>query len=394
MPAVFEIVKKEKKVGLVIHANAPTFSNGIIQNAFFLYQLLGELGMTCDLLCHDENPKPLEYKQIPLKQICRNELVFDPSEYHTIITVTRSLSKDEYYMLKKHKIAVIAFVCGNNLMHDMENFVRGPLGNLITFIGKGAMVDEVWTIPSYGHSIDYLEMTRARPVYTIPHLWSSEILRESALSRFNKPETALEYDLTRHSGKKIEIIVLEPNMALFKNAWVPIMACEKLERTHPEILEQVFVFNFPSYQSSYGMVNSLDVSKKLRKFQRLSMPEIMTYFNERDILPVFLSYQLMNSLNYLYYELLYYGYPLVHNSPDLEGCGYYYPDNDLTKCTEAIMNVHKHHNKNLLTYKDQARAYLHKIDPLNPEVGKVWEQMINESVARSQNVKSDEPASA
>ena len=58
------------------------------------------------------------------------------------------------------------------------------------------------------------------------------------------------------------------------------------------------------------------------------------------------------------------------------------------------MNVHKHHNKNLLTYKDQARAYLHKIDPLNPEVGKVWEQMINESVARSQNVKSDEPASA
>ena len=350
--------------------------------------------MTCDLLCHDENPKPLEYKQIPLKQICRNELVFDPSEYHTIITVTRSLSKDEYYMLKKHKIAVIAFVCGNNLMHDMENFVRGPLGNLITFIGKGAMVDEVWTIPSYGHSIDYLEMTRARPVYTIPHLWSSEILRESALSRFNKPETALEYDLTRHSGKKIEIIVLEPNMALFKNAWVPIMACEKLERTHPEILEQVFVFNFPSYQSSYGMVNSLDVSKKLRKFQRLSMPEIMTYFNERDILPVFLSYQLMNSLNYLYYELLYYGYPLVHNSPDLEGCGYYYPDNDLTKCTEAIMNVHKHHNKNLLTYKDQARAYLHKIDPLNPEVGKVWEQMINESVARSQNVKSDEPASA
>jgi len=386
MSSVFELLKKEKKVGLIIHANTSMFSNGIIQNAFFLYQLLNKLGMTCELLCHEENPRPLEYNKIPLKQICKNELVFDPSEYHTIITVTRSLNKSEYDMLKKHKVAVIAFVCGNNLMHDMENFVRGPLGNLSTFIGKGSPVDEVWTIPSYSHSIDYLEMTRGKPVYTIPHLWSSEILRESALSRFKKTESDLDYNLTRHSGKKIEIVVLEPNMALFKNAWVPIMACEKLERTHPEVLEQVFVFNFPTYQSSYSMTNSLDVSKKLRKFQRLSMPEIMAHFNEKNVMPVFLSYQLMNSLNYLYYELLYYGYPLVHNSPDLEGCGYFYPDNDLTKCVEAIMKAHKHHNKNLFTYKDQARAYLHKIDPLNPEVGKVWEQMINESIARSQNV--------
>lgn len=384
MPILFESIKKEKKVGLVIHNNAPTFSNGIIQNAYFLYQLIQKLGMKCELLCHDENPNTLDYKKIPLKQITTNELVFDPSEYHTIITVTRSLEKDIYMVLKKHKVAVVAFVCGNNFMHDMENFVRGPLGNINTFIGKWACVDEVWTIPSYGHSLDYLEMIRGKPAYTIPHLWSPNILRDTALSRFNKNENALDYSLERHSGKKIEIIILEPNMALFKNAWMPVVACEKLERTHPEVLNQVFVFNFPTYPSSYSMVDALDVSKKLRKFQRLSMPEIMTFFNEQDIMPIFLSYQMMNSLNYLYYELLYYGYPLVHNSSDLEGCGYFYPDADLTKCMEAIMKAYKQHNKNLDTYKDQARKYLYKIDPENPDVGKVWEQMMNESIARAQ----------
>ena len=33
-----------------------------------------------------------------------------------------------------------------------------------------------------------------------------------------------------------------------------------------------------------------------------------------------------NGLNYLYYEVLHGGYPLVHNSACLKDWGYYYPD--------------------------------------------------------------------
>jgi len=383
MSGLFDTLKKEKKIGLVIHSDAQTFSNGIIQNAYFLHQLLNSRGMTCELLAHEENLKPLEFKQIPLKQITTNELIFDPTDYHTIITVTRGISKDLHVILKKHKIPLIAFVCGNNVMHDMEDFVRGPRGAISTFIGKGSHIDEIWTIPSYGHSIDYLEMVRGKPTYIVPHLWSSEIVRESAMIRFKKNESALQYNLLRHSGKKIHVIILEPNMAMFKNSWIPIVGCEKLEKTNPELLEQVFVFNYPDNQHAFHMTNSLDVSKKLRKFQRLAIPEIIAHFNEKDIFPVFVSHQIMNSLNYLYYELLYYGFPLVHNSRDLEGCGYFYPENDITQCKDAILEAYKHHNKQLDTYTDKARAYLYKIHPLNPDVGKVWEQMINESIARA-----------
>jgi hypothetical protein len=90
-------------------------------------------------------------------------------------------------------------------------------------------------------------------------------------------------------------------------------------------------------------------------------------------------------LNYLYYEILYFGYPLVHNSPDLDGCGYYYPEHNLSKCVEQILLAYKSHNKNALTYIDKSREYLKRVDPLDPDVCKRWDQMFNSVIAKNIN---------
>jgi hypothetical protein len=68
----------------------------------------------------------------------------------------------------------------------------------------------------------------------------------------------------------------------------------------------------------------------------------------------------------------------------LEGCGYYYPEHDIGKCADAILHAHKHHNKNLKTYKEKADTYVNKIHPLNDNMGKVWSQMLDESIVRAQ----------
>jgi len=94
-------------------------------------------------------------------------------------------------------------------------------------------------------------------------------------------------------------------------------------------------------------------------------------------MPIFVSYQINNSLNYLYYECLYFGFPLVHNSPDLEGCGYYYPENDLAKCAEMILYAQKHHHKNLSEYVAKGRKYLERVDPLNSSVANTWKQLLD-----------------
>ena len=131
----------------------------------------------------------------------------------------------------------------------------------------------------------------------------------------------------------------------------------------------------------------LDRDKKLRRFKRLTLPEILLKFNDDEPMPIILSYQLNNTLNYLYYEALYYGYPLVHNSPDLENCGYYFPEFDLTKCGEQILNAYNIHNDNLKDYNKKSMKYLKRVDPFNKNVCKIWKERIDELVTSKLSLK-------
>jgi hypothetical protein len=374
-----------KKVGIVIHDKASLYSNGITQNAYFIYQLLQNIGMNPEFLCHETNPSKFEKDDLVVRYLSENPLEFNYNDYHTILTVTRGLSQLQYDQFKKAKCFIVAFTCGNNLMHNMEDFVRGPYTKGVsTFISRTTPCDELWLIPSYSHSLDYVSVIRGKPSYIIPHLWSPEIILETAVSRFNKKESDLVYQYAKHTKPKLDILILEPNMALFKNAWLAVVACEKLHQMHPDLIENVYIFNMPEHNLSYSMVESLTVGPRIRKFKRLSIPEIMTHFNDKDTFPIVLSHQVLNSLNYLYYELLYYGWPLVHNSRDTEGNGYYYPDNDITACANAILLAYNTHAKHIDDYMKRGRIYTEKINPMNKEMGKVWKQMIYAGVVKSQ----------
>jgi hypothetical protein len=379
MGDIIQSVKREKKVGLLIHDKAQIFSSGMIQNAYFIYVCFEKLGMKCQFLCYESDPSAFNFKNISVKQISEDSTIFDPNEYHTIITITCGVSKEMKVILKKHKIAIVAFICGNHYMHDQEDFVKGQSGTASTFIGK-SIVDELWVIPCYQHSLEYLEVIRGRPAFNVPHVWSPEIIHNVALS---KGFTDLYYDITKHTSPTIEIVILEPNLCFAKTAWLPIVVAEKLNMLNPDLVKHVFAFNFPDNKKAWAMADNFSLGPKLRRFKRMSMPEILTHFNRSNSIPIFVSHQVMNSLNYIYYELLYYGFPLVHNSPDLDGCGYFYPDCNIGKCIEAILHAFKHHHKSIETYKAKAMKYLERVDPFDPKVASTWDQMVNDVLNKS-----------
>ena len=258
------------------------------------------------MLCHDKDPKPFGYKDLTLKQISMDTAIFNPEEYFLIITVTRSLANDVYDKIKSHNVKVASFICGNCIMFDQEDFVRGPRGKECTFIDSSIMTDMLWVIPSFASSMDYLKTIRRRPGRVVPHLWSPEVMREFTGKVFNKEEKNLFYNPAKHTGKKIQVLILESNMALLKNAWIPMVACDKLHQEHPDLFEFVFVFNYPESNHAWNMADNLqlDKDKKLRRFKRLTLPEILLNFNENESMPIILSYQVNNTLNYLYYEAL------------------------------------------------------------------------------------------
>jgi hypothetical protein len=384
MLARIQTARKTQKIGLLIHSGAQIFSNGIIQNAYFLYESFERLGLSCQFVCHEENPKPFEYKGLSLQTISTNQLLFNPREYHTIITITRGMSREMYTYLKSFHIYIVGFICGNTLMHDCEDFTRGSFfKGQSTHIGKGSPVDDLWVIPSYKLSLDYISLIRGSPAYTVPHLWSQRIIEETTSNTLKKNVQDLHYNYAAHTGKKIDILILEPNIALFKNAWIPIVAGEKLHQENPDLIDNIYVFNFPEEAQAHTMTDNLTVNGKIRKFKRLTIPEIFMHFNQKDSFPVIVSHQVLNGLNYLYYEALFYGWPLVHNSLDMEDCGYYYNGNNFVDCAKAIKEAYISHNRQIETYKTRGRKFMERVDPSNPAVGKIWDQLLNAGLSKS-----------
>ena len=156
---------KDKKVGIIISNSIPLFSNGLIQNAYYLFVCLEHNGFNCQLLCYDENPSPFTHKSLTVKTISTNPAMFDPADYCAVITVTSGIGDELYTILKKNKVAVIGFVCGNGIMMDQETFYNEH--KACTFVGKQIKTDEIWVIPSLSIMLDYLEVTRGAPAFIL-----------------------------------------------------------------------------------------------------------------------------------------------------------------------------------------------------------------------------------
>jgi len=377
-----ETIKKEKKVGIIIFSGVHLFSNGLTQNAYYLLLCLEKVGFKCQFLCYSDKPVPFAHKSMSLKTISKDKSIFDPSEYSAIITVSEGITEDLFTILKEHKVAVAGLVCGSNIMMDQECFYDATAPSV--YIGNTSKVDELWVIPSYKFMLDYLETIRCAPAYIVPHLWTPECVNELMIQHYKKSTDLLYYNITKRKSKKINIIIMEPNLFILKNAWLPIVAAEKLHKEHPELIEFVYVLNCPMNDHADRMINSLTVGPKVRRFKRLAMPEILDFFNNtNDCFPIFVSYQMNNSLNYTYYETLHYGYPLVHNSPDLDGLGYYYPEMSITKCGEAILDAYKHHEKNVEILKTKTKKYLNRVDPTYPDVYKTFNGFLTSAIVNA-----------
>jgi hypothetical protein len=91
----------------------------------------------------------------------------------------------------------------------------------------------------------------------------------------------------------------------------------------------------------------------------------MTHFNERDSVPVFVSNQIYTPLNYTYYEMMYFGFPFVHNSPLLKEYGHFYPDLDIDLAAVQILKAYMSHASEFDTRLAANRAFLETIDPTN-----------------------------
>ena len=364
---------ESRKVG-IITSNTPLFNSGLVQNAYFIYEVLINSGFPTDLLCYDSAYTKLEYKDTPVKTISQDIKQFDPSPYRLIITVATGITKDMYAKCQKTKTRVVGFVCGAVLQMNMACFISDKSATIIT---KDQPIDQLWIIGEYSYMSSYMEILRNAPSKIVPHLWSPSLLEYTTEHTFKKPISSLLYNPQAHTKKKVTLVIMEPNLYTVKNALIPIMAAEQFYKTHPQDLEEVFIFNFPTKSdSAYTIINSLAIRPKIRIFKSLHIADVLSHFNLKDTVPIFVSFHQYNPWNYLTYELLYYGYPLVHNSDDFKSYGYHYKDFDVYGCANQVEQALQHHNKLYEFQMKKSRAWLDTIDPAKLTSMKVWTDLV------------------
>ncbi len=365
------------RIGFIID-NKHLFSNGLMQNAYFLYQIYTYLGNKCTLLSCDPVYKQLKgLDTVPVKTISIHPSEFDTSEYDVIFTIGMGVSKPIYESCKRTNTHVIGFTCGNILADTITGFVDDTASSSSNLIGKDTPVDKLWLIEGHRYMKTFLELTRGKSVNLVRHTWSPELLEMFSKKRNN---TSLFYKHTL-PAEKVNIVILEPNMEYVKSAVIPFTICEYLNQKKSEIINQVFIFNWnDSSKTAQHLAATFEVSKKTRFFKSLLIDEILNFFNSQPHPFIVVSHQLNNPWNYVYYEMLYYGIPLVHNSPDFRQLGYYYSDTNIEEGADAVMNAIQYHMKLHPLQKPKISKLLDSMNPSHPECQTYWKELLEAEI--------------
>lgn len=327
------------------------------------------------MLSYDPGFKHLNYTGTPVRTISENPKQFNPADYAVLITVSTGVLPSIYAACKKAGTRVISFVCGNVACMNIEAFVS-ETRSASTIIGKENPTDCAWLIGCFAFMKGYLAVARHTTVQCVPHLWNPCLLEEHARAK-GKTTADLVYNPAVHTRPQCIIVTLEPNFQFVKTAVIPIMGAEKLHRMHPEYIELVQVYNYPAKSAAAdALVGGLTLGSKIRKNKSPNTTDVLLVHNAISYMPIFVSHQIQTEWNYLHYELLYYGYPLVHNSPAFRDYGYYYEGFDVDACADQIHKALLTHNVGHAETLTKNRAFLASIDPDADGCKTVWKDIL------------------
>ena len=337
------------------------WENGIFQNCIFLVMLLmrSPLVESTFLVAGGGDGEPADAKDFlvdsPVPIMDMNEAA---ATLDVMIEMSAQLKREWVVAFRERGGKIVSMRVGNDYVIDIERMVFDkPQGMLIT----GAPYHEVWTLAEYENTcVPYFRSTFRGPVRVMPHLWSPLILdREAA-----KLPAGLSFGY-QPGRLRWRAGIFEPNICMVKTSFVPMLCCEMAHRADPDMLECVWAYNtfhLKEHVSFNGFARSLDIVKHgLASFEG-RFPLCRVVASDVDVV---VSHHWENAQNYVYYEALYGGYPLIHNSDLIGNCGYRYHDFDCEEGGAALQRAFAEHDASFDAYRHTARLFLDGLGPEN-----------------------------
>jgi len=362
-------VKTEKNIKIGITLNVfkevkQFCSNGINQNSLYLCELLLNAGFDTYFILSDTNLMDITDENLKI-QLYDDRFKF--VKYSDILThgfdifITLSFSDSNIYVhnyLKYMNTKIVGYFCGNSYIIDTEKILYNQHKNIQEesfqfYNNNKPRYDEIWSIPQMSDlNLHYWKILYRCNVTTVPFVWSRNAIKLHSIIN-NCHENDLLYKI-KNTEKKIAI--LEPNISIMKWALPAILICENCYRNNKNI-KHLYINNITSDSkivdlnlnkfNKFMNKNNFDLikDKKCSIESRYNTLEFMS-----KIADVVVSHQWGNPLNYLYFDLAWLGYPIVHNASLCKDVGYYYEGFDYTQASEVLNDVLHNHDHNLKKY--------------------------------------------
>jgi hypothetical protein len=354
-------------ISVLTHAGQSIWENGLGQNVFYFVQLLRTLPFVTGIVllnCGDQSSVAAEAQALAagLPLVAPRDLDEPPD---VVFEMGGGLDVEWLDYVRARGSKVVFFCCGQPYVGLVEPsvFARGG------YFTRATRCDEIWTLGKDRVFAPMLRTLHRCPVVDVPFLWDSTFIDQRAAAldaaglRFGYAPRPAGRDGT---PRGLRVAVFEPNISVVKCCMVPMLVCDRAFRTDAQAVARLHVLNsvqMQAHPSFAFLLRSLDLHyrERVKLDGRHDFAGFMSQHADAVV-----SHQWQNEQNIVYLDALYGGYPLVHNSDLLGGCGYRYDDFDCEGGALALREAFAVHDATLAGYRSAARTFLATLDPLAP----------------------------
>ena len=354
-------------IGITVKIDSPTenfFSNGIKQNALVLLETFKEIDFVKDVYFINFGSQK-DFSKSPWKQFTKHIINFEEAlkKVNVIVTATALLPADFVEKAGKKGIKMVNLVLGNEYYGLCESVLFAEEGRTMSKI-RGYSAS--WMTPQHFETNrDLMEVMFDTNVELSPYIWSPEFI-QGHINEFQGKGKSTDY---KNHGQQKRLSIFEPNINMVKTGIFPMVIAEKLHKKRPEILKHVNVFGTEKIKKKKAFIefaSSLDVYKNKKMSFEDRFPIVWSLIEHTDVV---LSHQQDNALNYIYFDIAWMGWPLVHNAHMVKGLGWYYSGFFADDAVDRLVEVMENFDKNESfseEYKRRSREYISNFLPTHP----------------------------
>jgi Protein of unknown function (DUF2827) len=338
------------------------FSNGLRQNVLFLCRMFDASPRCCEVLLLINRPA-LELPPTFGFSKVKVELVNDLAkglEIDFLLIAGTAMDPSAVKMLRSKGVRTIFYKAGNAAIISIESTIsENPDKDGERYLDYDCF-DEIWMTPQHEHTYKgWCETIYNCAVKIVPQIWDPSFID-------TKPLKVLENFGYKPGKRSWKLGILDPNITVMKTSHFPAMVCEHAYRLVPDRIEAIYITNsiqFADHAHFRGFVRTLESYKagKMTVEGRFVTWDFLAHFADAVV-----THHWENGLNYLYYEVLFGNYPLIHNSEFLRDYGYYYETFEPESGAAALVRALENHDTTLADYKVKVSSLLASLSPLAP----------------------------